>query len=54
LILDAPHDQDAGVVDSASFALWAIGKTKADDEKLRAAIQRFDEKTRATIHLWED
>jgi hypothetical protein len=54
LVLGALDDRDAGVVDCASFALWAIGKSKADREKLRAAVKRFDEKTRAAIDLWED
>jgi HEAT repeat protein len=54
LILDALNDPDPGVVDCASFALWAIGKTKADEDKLRAAVNRFDEKTRKTIDLWDD
>jgi hypothetical protein len=54
LILDALRDSDAGVVDCASFALWAIGRSKADREKLLEAVKRFDEKTRATIDLWEE
>jgi HEAT repeat protein len=54
LILDALNDPDPGVVDCASYALWAIGKTKADEDKLRAAVNRFDEKTRKTIDLWDD
>jgi HEAT repeat protein len=54
LVLAALNDPDAGVVGCASFALWAIGKTKADEDKLRAAVNRFDEKTRKTIDLWDD
>lgn len=52
-VLAALNDPDAGVVNCASFALWAIGKTKADEKKLRDALNRFDERTRRTIHLWD-
>lgn len=48
------NDPDAGVVDCASFALWAIGKSKADEKKLRDAVNGFDEKIRRTFDLWED
>jgi HEAT repeat protein len=54
LVLTALNDSDEGVVGCASYALWAIGRTKADQEKLHAAVNRFDEKTRKTIDLWED
>jgi len=54
LVLAALNDSDAGVVGCASFALWAIGRTKADQEKLHAAVNRFDERTRKTIDLWEE
>jgi hypothetical protein len=54
LVLAALKDLDAGIVGCASYALWAIGRTKADQEKLHAAVHRFDEKTRQTIDLWDD
>jgi len=54
LVLAALNDPDPGVVECASYALWAIGRTKADQEKLHAAVNRFDEKTRKTIDVWED
>lgn len=54
LVLAALNDPDAGVVECASFALWAIGRTKADQKKLHAAVKRFDGKTRKTIDLWDD
>jgi HEAT repeat protein len=54
LILAALDDADAGVVSCASYALWAIGRTKADQARLRAAVSRFDKKTREGIDLWDD
>ncbi len=54
VVLAALSDPDAGVVECAAYALWAIGRTKADLKKLHAAVNRFDEKTRKTIDTWED
>ncbi|HKV54514.1 MAG TPA: HEAT repeat domain-containing protein [Candidatus Binataceae bacterium] len=54
LVLIALNDPDPGVVGCASYALWALGKTAADVDKVRAARNRFDEKARLTIDLWED
>jgi hypothetical protein len=54
LILALLNDPDAGVVGCASFALWAIGRTEADQKKLHIAVSRFDAKTRKTIDMWED
>ena len=54
LILESLDDPDAGVVDSASYALWAIGRTEKDKRRLCAAVKRFDSKTRQTIDLWDD
>ena len=54
LILAVLNDPDAGVVGCASFALWAIGRTKADQKKLHIAVSRFDAKTRKSIDMWED